>query len=175
MAAGERSRFVRVAWSGATAPGNWQRARMDWDGSLRVEGTRILAAHPWAFDTPDEGLRGIAPDRVAWRSITAGDWDGLVLELEDPARAVMTFATAPMTLRAALRDLGGDAVRFTADAPTRVVELRRLPETMPTLGWRGRFLADADDRGTHAYWIRVRQADGAFAWSTPIFATLEAA
>jgi len=173
MAAGAPSRFVRVGWSGASAPGNWQRARMDWDGSLRVEGTTIVSAQPWAFDSPDEGLREIGADRVAWRSITAGDWDGIVVELEDPASAILTFATAPMTLRAHLRDLARQAVRFAAHAPSRVVELRRLPQEMPPLGWRGRFVAPADAHGTHAYWIRVRQADGAFAWSTPIFATLE--
>jgi hypothetical protein len=27
--------------------------------------------------------------------------------------------------------------------------------------------------GGHAYWVRVRQVDGAYAWSTPIFVTLE--
>ena len=175
MAAGEPSRFVRVAWCGASAPGNWQRARMDWDGSLRIEGTTIVAAQPWGFDTPDEGVRSVASDRVAWRSITAGDWDGIVLELEDPASAVMTFATGPMTLRAAFGDLGHAPLRFEADAPARVVELRRLPKEMPALGWRGRFAAPADAEGVHAYWVRVRQADGAFAWSSPIFATLDPA
>jgi hypothetical protein len=175
MASGERSRFVRVAWSGASAPGNWQRARMDWNGSLRIEGTTIVAAQPWAFDTPDEGLRTVASNHVAWRSITAGDWDGVVLELADPSRAVLSFATAPMTLRASLRDLAHEPVRFAADAPSRVVELRRLPEAMPAPGWRGSFIAPTDAEGVHAYWIRVRQADGAFAWSSPVFAALEAA
>jgi hypothetical protein len=175
MASGERSRLVRVAWSGASAPGNWQRARMDWDGSLRVEGTRIVSAQPWAFDTPDEGLREIGDDRLAWRSITAGDWDGVILELADPPSAVLTFATAPMTLRVPLRTLAREAVRFAADAPSRVVELRLLPHAMPSPGWRGRFVAPAGDDAVHAYWIRVRQADGAFAWSTPIFARMESA
>jgi hypothetical protein len=175
MASGARSRLLRVAWSGASAPGNWQRARMDWQGSLRIEGTTIVSAQPWAFDTPDEGLSAVGDDRVAWRSITAGDWDGVILELAEPASAVLTFATAPMTLRAPLRNVGGDAMRFVADGPSRVVELRLLPQAMPSLGWRGRFVAPAHDGAVHAYWIRVRQADGAFAWSTPIFASMETA
>jgi len=51
--------------------------------------------------------------------------------------------------------------------------LRRLPEVMPSMAWRGAFRDEAPQAGSHAYWIRVRQADGALAWSTPIFVTLE--
>jgi hypothetical protein len=167
------SNSVRVAWTGATAPGNWQRARMQWDGELRVAGARIQAVHPWAFDTPDEGLRAISGMRVAWRSLTAGDWDGLVLDLDRIDGAELTFVTAPMTLQSRIHDLGAHPRTFDGSAPTRRVELRRLPATMPPLSWRGRFDDHDPVEGAHAYWVRVRQADGAYAWSTPIFVTLE--
>ena len=167
------SNAVRIAWSGASAPGNWQRARMDWDGALRIDGATIRAAHPWAFDTPDEGVRDVRDHRVTWRSITAGDWDGVVLELDDPARAELTFVTAPMTLRMPLADLGARPRTFAADAPQRRVELRRLPAVAPAPGWQGSFEDAAPAPGAHAYWVRVRQSDGALAWSTPIFVTLE--
>jgi len=78
-----------------------------------------------------------------------------------------------MTVRAALRDLGATPTVFEADSPQRRVELRRLPEVMPSMAWRGAFRDEAPQAGSHAYWIRVRQADGALAWSTPIFVTLE--
>ena len=167
------SNSVRVAWTGTTAPGNWQRARMQWDGELRVAGARIVAAHGWAFDTPDEGLRAISDTRVAWRSLTAGDWDGLVLDLDRLEGAELTFVTAPMTLQSRIDDLAAHPRVFDAGAPMRRVELRRLPAEMPPLGWRGRFEDPAPADGGHAYWVRVRQVDGAYAWSTPIFVTLE--
>jgi hypothetical protein len=167
------SQRVRVAWSGASAPGNWQRARMAWDGELRIEGARIVAAQDWAFDTPDEGVRAVESSRVAWRSITAGDWDGVVLELDSVDTAQLTFVTEPMTVRAALRDLAAAPTTFHAESPQRRVELRRLPSTMPAWSWRGAFEDDAPQPGAHAYWVRVRQADGALAWSTPIFVMLE--
>ncbi|MBK7592051.1 MAG: hypothetical protein IPI27_12390 [Betaproteobacteria bacterium] len=103
---------VRIAWTGAAAPGNWQRARMQWDGELRVAGARILAAHPWAFDTPDEGLRHISDTRVAWRSLTAGDWDGLVLDLDRFDGAELTFVTALMTLQSRIDDLAAHPRTF---------------------------------------------------------------
>ena len=79
-----------------------------------------------------------------------------------------------MTLQSRLGDLGPHARSFEDASPMRRVELRRLPARMPALGWRGRFDDPTPPQGAHAYWVRVRQADGAYAWTTPIFVTLEA-
>ena len=169
--AGAMSNRVRVAWRGLSAQGNWQRARMTWDGELRVEGARILDAQGWAFDTPDEGVREVDSARVAWRSVTAGDWDGVQLELDRPDDALVTFVTAPMTVRAHAVRADRARQRFDAHNPGRSIEFARLPETMPSLSFTGRF-HDATPAGSeHAYWVRVRQADGAQAWSSPIFVT----
>ncbi len=166
------SNRVRVGWCGASGQGNFRVARMHWDGLLRVRGARILGAEPWAFDTPDEGLLQIDEHQVSWRSITGGDWDGLVLEMDRLDEAELIFVTEPMTLQVRLGDLSGAAQLFEANAPMRRLELRRLPLQLPALDWTGNF-ADPDPLpGTHAYWVRVRQADGAFAWSSPIFVTL---
>lgn len=170
---GKLSNWIRVGWSGASAPGNWQRARMQWDGELQVTGARIVAAEPWAFDTPDEGIQAVTSDRVRWRSITAGDWDGCLLEIDDPASATLLFMSQPMTVQTKLDAVGPAPLVFKAERPERKLELRRLPVTMPALGWHGTFEDASPIVGTHAYWVRVRQADGAYAWSTPIFVTLE--
>jgi len=164
---------VRVAWCGASGQGNFKVARMHWDGLLRVEGARIVRAEPWAFDTPDEGLRGVQDQQVSWRSITAGDWDGVVLELDRPDAAELRFVTEPMTLQTSLSTLGHAPRLFEAGAPMRRLELRRLPQQLPSLDWIGGFDDPDPPPGAHAYWVRVRQSDGAFAWSTPIFTTLD--
>jgi hypothetical protein len=171
------SNTIRVGWCGTTSPGNWQRARMHWDGSLRIAGARLSNVEPWAFDTPDEGIREHDAHRVHWRSITAGDWDGVLVTLEDCASAEATFVSGPMTLRTRLSELDARPRTFEAANPARRVELRRLPKAMPAPGWSGTFSDPSRDmpplkHGHHAYWLRVRQADGAYAWSSPIFVTL---
>jgi len=171
--AGALSHRVRVAWQGLSAPGNWQRARMNWDGELRVEGAQILAAQGWTFDTPDEGLRDHDRAHVRWRSVTAGDWDGVLLELDRPEDAEVWFVTGPMSLRTRLSQLGPAGRRFDAHNPQRSVELRRLPERMPSCSFSGRFDDSSPIAGEQAYWIRVRQSDGAYAWSSPIFVTVD--
>jgi Protein of unknown function (DUF3604) len=170
--AGTLSNHVRIAWQGLSAPGNWQRARMNWDGELRVEGAQILAAEGWAFDTPDEGLRDQDRARVGWRSVTAGDWDGVLLELDRPGDAELWFVTGPMSLRTRLSQLGPGGRRFDAHNPQRCVEIKRLPERMPSSSFRGRFDDPSPIAGEQAYWVRVRQSDGAYAWSSPIFVTI---
>jgi hypothetical protein len=167
--AGEASSFVRIAWRGASAQGNWQRARMSWDGELRIAGARILDVQDYAFDTPDEGVREHDARRVAWRSVTAGDWDGVVLELDRPEAAELTFVSAPMNVRTRLDAVGIAGRRFEARNPERCVEIRPLPRTMPSRSFAGTFVDASPVAGSHAYWVRVRQADGAYAWSTPIF------
>ena len=173
--AGELSNAIRIGWCGTTAPGNWQRARMLWEGELSVHGARIIDATPWALDSPDEGIIERDDHRLRFRSITAGDWDGFIVTLDDSSVAELTFVTQPMMLHARLSDLKSSPRVFAADNPARKVELRRLPRAMPPTGWRGAFDDPSPPPGAHAYWIRVRQSDGEFAWSTPIFTTVEPA
>jgi hypothetical protein len=109
---------------------------------------------------------------VRWRSVTAGDWDGVVVTLDAFEPAELAFVTGPMTLRTQLSRLPATGRRFAAHNPERVVELRRLPVRMPPLSFADAFADPAPSAGTHAYWVRVQQADGASAWSSPLFVTL---
>lgn len=170
-AAGEPGNQLRVAWNGASAPGNWQRARMRWDGAIRVEGMHIAGVRDYAFDTPDEGVTGHDQQGLGFRSVTAGDWDGVILECDPSPRGELWFDSAPMKLRTRLDGLGNEPWRFEASEPRRCVELRRLPRTLPPREWQGSFVDPRPLDGTHAYWVRIRQADGAFAWTSPIFVT----
>lgn len=191
--AGPLSDRIRVSWQGASAQGNWQRARMQWDGSLRIDGARIVDAIPWAFDSPDETLTPNGDNGVAWRSVTAGDPDGVILALEgldspggrdspvgrespehgnrpDPfAQASLSFSSSPLSVHCPLGSIGSSGWAFELQDPWRRLELRRLPLADPPLGVAFEFEDQEPTTGAHAYWVRVRQLDGAVAWSSPIF------
>lgn len=171
---GAPSRRLRVAWRGASSPGNWQRARMQWNGGLRVEGNAILRVEGYAFDTPDEGLLHHDRHGVRWRSLTAGDWDGVVLDLEGD-EGELVFATDQISARIPLREIGSAGRSIELTGPDRCVELRWLPQSLPSLGARFDFADAAAPIGTHAYWVRVRQLDGGYAWSSPVFVTIDEA
>lgn len=172
--AGEgRSDRLRLAWWGLAAPGNFARARMVWDGGLELLDARLLEAQGWAFDSPEEGIVAQSRTGLAWRSVTAGDWDGVILRLEEGPDAVLAVSTGPLSCRLPLARLG-DAPRLVEAAdPPRRLELRRLPLRPPPPGWAGTFRDPTAGPGTHAYWLRVAQADGERAWSSPIWVTIE--
>ena len=82
---------------------------------------------------------------------------------------MLAFATEPLTIRTPLARLGPAGRRFEATNPARALELRWLPERMPAADLAHAFHDRSPPSGEHAYWVRVRQVDGAFAWSSPIF------
>ncbi len=168
-----RSDWIRVAWQGLSARGNFSRARMVWDGGLEIEHGRLRDARGWAFDTPEEGIEAQGPSAVRWRSVTAGDWDGVVLRLDEMPGTALRFTTAPLTFRLPLTSLVDGACEIAAEEPMRRVRVERLPATPPPLGWAGQYRDNDAPPGEHPYWVRVRQADGGLAWSSPIFVTLE--
>ena len=165
----EYSHRLRIGWRGASAPGNWERARMRWDGQLRVTGARILQVEPWAFDTADEGVTTHDDAHVSWRSVTAGDWDGVILTLDSIEGASLSFATEPITVQCEAQAIAPGGWCTELQSPWRTLEIRRLPATQTARQARLSFVDPAPLPGRHAYWVRIRQVDGAYAWSTPIF------
>ena len=96
----------------------------------------------------------------------------MVVVLDRPDDAELVFTSAAMNVRARLDSVDAAGRRFDAASPERCIEIRRLPAAMPAASFSARFTDASAARGEHAYWVRVRQTDGAYAWSTPIFVTL---
>jgi hypothetical protein len=163
---------VRIAWRGASAPGNFARARMRWDGTATLSSGRFDAVEGYAFDTPDEGLVGVTSDRIEWRSMTGGDWDGVVARVDAPADAILSVHTPQISTSVPISALAGGPTRLADALPLRELEIRRLPADPGPSAWQGTFRDPASRPGWNAYWVRVRQWDGAYAWSSPIFVRL---
>lgn len=162
------SESVRVSWGGARIRGRDRAAH--WYGRLQITGARVLGVAPYAFDSLAEGIIGADKGMVMWRSTTVGDEDGVVLHLDHVEGAVLRFHTQTYNLMLALDGLNGlEPRRFDAGGVDRHVSLQRLPaETVPP-DVRVEFPASGPGFGPAAYWVRVKQVDGAKAWSSPIF------
>jgi hypothetical protein len=164
---------LRIGWRGASAPGNFARARMRWDGFATLSAGRFLDVAGWADDTADEGVTRWNAECVEWRSTTGGDWDGVIVEIDAPDDALLHVHTAQLSMALPLSRLGQGPVTLAETTPHRELDLRRLPIDQGPLDWSGGFTDAAPVAGWNAYWVRIRQADGAFAWSTPVFVELE--
>lgn len=161
---------LRVGWTGARI-----RARhrlTSWDGRLSVGSGRLLAAKGWGFDHPEEGVTKITPQAVRWRSETAGDWDGVVVDVEGTAATLLHFETEPATFSLAVSDLARGP--FVHDAGGVGQQVRIEPDPGPEAPREVRFRVQvAPPSGRHPYFVRVTQQDGHMAWSSPIYITAE--
>jgi hypothetical protein len=164
---------VRIAWRGATAPGNFSKSRMRWDGAATLSQGGFHDVEGYAFDTPDEGIVTVSPKRIAWRSMTGGDWDGVIARIDAPAHAVLAVETPQISAAVPVGALARGATLLHDARPLRDLEIRRLPRDPGPLGWQGSFRDPAPRPGWNAYWVRIRQWDGAYAWSSPIFVDLK--
>ncbi len=158
---------VRLQWSGAHVKGRGRHA--DWTGGARVKGARIVGVKAVAFDHPRQGITAWDEHQVRWASTTSGDFDAVELTLDDGAQAKISVETAPAKFRFAVsrlakkplvKNCGGVEKLFLA----RLCPLQAGP-TMISFEWRDRRPA----AGRNAYWVRVTQADGEMAWSSPIY------
>jgi len=163
---GERS-LLRLVWEGART--TWRRRPTRWDGSLRLDRGRILSVEPFAFDNPDEGITGQSEQEVHWHSHTAGDPDGLFLDLDAPGEAELTFRSEPATFTFRLADLmSGPLTLEAGGVGQRVTASWRSPAQCPS-AVRFTYRDEARPQDVGAYWLRVIQRDGAMAWSSPIY------
>jgi hypothetical protein len=165
---------IRIGWTGSRI-----RARhrlTDWAGSLSVEGARIVGATGWGFDQPEHGIAEWDERAVRWRSETAGDWDGVVIELEGPVDARLTFDTGPSTFTVSPRELDGVPLVVDAGGVGQRVEVERdpgpaQPRAISFTYESAPFTPDGrtEDGRPEAYVVRVTQQDGHVAWSSPVF------
>src|SRR6185295_1267931 len=118
---------VRFVYEGAEYRG---RARTTtWDGSLSVEGTRIL--HTAVINTwnLDRGIQRQDATSLAFKAVTTGNYGAIDLWLEGAA-GKLAFKTAPVSGEVAIAELGVEPRVFAAGGLERAVKLQRLPEVL---------------------------------------------
>lgn len=158
---------IRISWSGARTKGRWRNS--DWSGGLTIKGGTIRHAEAWAFDSVFEGLSKVTETEVAWTSSTAGDADGVILDLNADDSATIELRTPVVNADLSLGEIRNGGVVIEAG----LVEQRVVAETMPippsameaTLTYRDTIAPP----GESAYFLRLVLANGEMAWSTPVW------
>ena len=162
-----------------------------WQGEARVRGGTLLRAEPVfrgeeildprdthhgdADDDPEHALEAPSGDGVRWRSRTRGNphprvpsTAGVILELEGDARTALDLRVNDLAVRHTLTELARGAIahRLRGWLSEALLVHRAVPEAAFT----ARFdVVDAGERDVDVYRVRVRQANGERAWSSPIW------
>jgi hypothetical protein len=162
------SKRIRISWRGSRIRGRGRR--VNWDGTIRVEGAKIISASA-NFDTPVDRIVSQNEGEVTFISQTTGDTDSIDLVLDRADRGKVTFDSKAGRFEIELAEL-------TAQSPRKVFEfgglgiqaaVERYPENPVDTVGRLEAVVDAPKGKTTPYFVKVTQCDGQMAWSSPIY------
>ncbi|MDP2859499.1 MAG: DUF3604 domain-containing protein [Bacillota bacterium] len=160
---------IRVAWGGARLRSRDRHSR--WDGGLDIQGGTILGAEGFAFDAPWKGIYHWDQTSVKWRSSTAGDIDGVFIDLDAPDEAVLRFDTPTARFEVTLGEIRRKDVLVDAGLLDQHVSVSTAHLDPDPLDLELSFEDTDPPSGTTPYYVKVLQDDGEMAWSSPIFVT----
>jgi hypothetical protein len=163
-------RRVRVLWEGAEYRGRGRETM--WHCKLAVQGNRFTRFASVNFLNPERRVRESASGSVLeWTSVTTGNLAGLDIWLEDARRGMLKIDTNIVSGEVDLASLADNVVSFDGGGLGRKLSVYRLPEEdwsrHVTLDHLATFTGGAD----LPVYVRVTQADGNQAWSSPIYLT----
>ena len=168
FAASDLGRRVRILWQGAEYRGRGRETV--WQGKLAVSGNRISRFAPVNFLNPERKVQEVvAGTALAWTSVTTGNLAGIDLWLEQAQAGLLRIETNVVSGDVDLTQLAEARMEFDGGALGRKLSVYRLPETdwsrQLTLQHHAVFEGGAD----LPVYVRVTQADGHQAWSSPIY------
>jgi hypothetical protein len=161
-------RRIRLMWQGAEYRGRGRETL--WQGKLRVADNRITRFAPVNFLNPERIVSETEPGAaLAWSSVTTGNLAGIDLWLDQPYTGTINVETNIVSGSVDLAALTEKVVVFDGGGLGRQLKVYRLPEG----DWSRRVSVDHEVTFAGgkdlAVYLRVTQADGHQAWSSPIY------
>jgi hypothetical protein len=168
FAAADLGRRVRVLWQGAEYRGRGRETL--WQGKLTLTGNRFTRFAPVNFLNPERKVQETAPGTgLSWTSVTTGNLAGVDIWLDEGGRGTLRVETNVVSGEVDLAALADQVVAFDGGGLGRRISVYRLPEQdwsrCVTLEHSVTFPGGAD----LPVYVRVTQADGNQAWSSPIY------
>ena len=174
-----KEKLIKIEWSGVNARARRIRMRVDWKGDLSLNRGKIISYSEFAFDNPvlgddphgrdlKEGVKCISNQSLEWSSTTTGDPDGVILKLDAPDDAEITFHSKPVTFSFTLKNLKDTPMVVQAGGVNRQVKVSEISEKLPKK-LEFSYIDENPKQGINPYWVRVVQSDGSMAWSSPIY------
>jgi hypothetical protein len=168
FAAADLGRRVRVLWQGAEYRGRGRETM--WAGKATLSDNRFTHYAAVNFLNPERKVQEIAAGTaLAWTSVTTGNLAGFDIWLDKAHRGTLHVETNIVSGEVELRTLADGNVVFDGGGLGRRLSIYRLPET----DWSRRVTIEHEIRFPGGpdlpVYVRVTQADGHQAWSSPIY------
>ncbi|MDD9878796.1 MAG: hypothetical protein OXR84_15290 [Magnetovibrio sp.] len=144
---------------------------MSWNGGLTLEGGRITGAQPLNIFTAKYGIDEWTETSAHWRSVTSGQEEGVLLDIDAPDDAVVSFKAGPADLSFTVGEARAGELRWDLGGLEQFVTAGTLHTAGDVMDVAFEHTDDAG-AGDQAYWVRVVQTDFHRAWSSPVYLTL---
>lgn len=166
--ASDLGRRVRLMWQGAEYRGRGRETL--WQGQLTVAGNRIARFASVNFLNPERTVQEtVAGTALTWSSVTTGNLAGIDLWLDEARRGELRIETNIVSGTVDLAVLADNTVALDGGGLGRQLSVYRLPEA----DWGRQVILDHAVNFTGGadlpVYLRVTQADGNQAWSSPIY------
>jgi hypothetical protein len=166
--AGDLGRRVRVLWQGAEYRGRGRETI--WQGKLTIAGNRIARFAAVNFLNPERQIvETVKGTELTWTSVTTGNLAGVDLWLDQAQAGMIRIETNVVSGTIDLATLADNVVAYDGGGLGRRLSVYRLPEA----DWSRRVTLEHSAMHQGAadlpVYIRVTQADGHQAWTSPIY------
>jgi hypothetical protein len=166
--AADLGRRVRVLWQGAEYRGRGRETL--WEGKLTMASNRISRFASVNFLNPERMVRETAAGTaLAWSSVTTGNLAGIDLWLDEAHRGTLSIETNVVSGTVDIAALADNTIAFDGGGLGRQLSVYRLPDS----DWSQRValnhMVGFEGGADLPVYLRVTQADGHQAWSSPIY------
>ena len=164
-----RARRIRVQWSGVTQKSGRDK-KVEWRGGIALDKGAMLAHTPYALDQYDDAITRVSNKLLRFATATSGDPDGVLIDVDAPADARLSFFSNVKSFDIPLGDISTEPTIIEAGGVNIQVLVAEVGATLKD--WSARFQftdEDASPDAVNPYWVRVLQVDGGQAWSSPIY------
>jgi hypothetical protein len=138
---------------------------VDWAGGVKAVPGKLALTKTCSFDYPKDKTVEKGDSEIQWTSQTRGDWDGVAFQLQgDPSKLEIQVGEYKETVRVAELELGLN--RKVLGESDELLIVKGTPQKRHTA-------FQIKDYSilykSNYYYLRVLQADGEMAWSSPIW------
>src|SRR5499426_1819125 len=166
--AADLGRRVRVLWQGADYRGRGRETV--WQGKLTLTGNRFARFAPVNFLNPERKVEETsAGTALSWTSVTTGNLAGIDIWLDEARAGSLSIDTNIVSGKVELASLRDNLVQFEGGGLGRRLSIYRLPEDDWTRHVAFIHTVSFAGGADLPVYVRVTQADGNQAWSSPIY------
>lgn len=161
------SRRIRIHYQGAACRGR-SRAVL-WEGKVAIDGNQLQRAEIVNNWNLDRGIRNLGPAGLEWSAVTTGNFGALDLWLEHGAQGQLEVRTSFGDITVDLASWDGNEIRHESGGISRALSVQRFSEENAVSSARFVRQFSLQQGQERRLYVRLQQADGHQAWSSPIY------